>query len=259
MKKKQEGYCHICGNYGELSFEHIPPENALNNHRAMVYTGEDAIKRYKGEKSRYINQQQGMGLYTLCESCNNNTGAWYANIYNDVAKDVARSLHKNEQLEHGDIVEFSFKKLPALEFAKQVVTMFCSLLPLSEVQRLGFDKFLLDKTSNTIDKSLFDLRIYLTPYSVGQLMVGPSSIVSKTETGFETTIACDLAAYPFGFILNLTPQTPIEYGTSIMNLFDATFGKEYSTKWPLMYLERTSDVLPLPLMFKPIPQNRIVD
>jgi len=180
MKKKQEGYCHICGNYGELSFEHIPPENALNNHRAMVYTGEEAIKRYNGEKSRYINQQQGMGRYTLCENCNNNTGAWYADVYNNVAKDVACSLHKNKQLEHGDVVEFSFKKLPALEFAKQVVTMFCSLLPLSEVQRLGFDKFLLVKTSNAIDKSLFDLRIYLTPHSVGQLMVGPSSIVSKT-------------------------------------------------------------------------------
>ena len=152
-------------------------------------------------------------------------------------------------------MEFSFKKLPALEFAKQVVTMFCSLLPLSEVQRLGFDKLLLDKTSNAIDKSLFDLRIYLTPPNVGQLMIGPSSIVSKTETGFETTLACDLGAYPFGFILNLTPQTLIEYGTSIMNLFDATYGKEYSTKWPLMYLERTSDVLPMPLMFKPLPKN----
>lgn len=253
MEKKQEGYCHICGNYGELSFEHIPPENALNNHRTMVYTGEDAIKRYKGEKARYINQQQGMGCYTLCENCNNNTGAWYANVYNDVAKDVARSLYKNKPLEHGDIVEFSFKKLPALEFAKQVVTMFCSLLPLNEVQRLGFDKFLLDKISNTIDKSLFDLRIYLTPLSVGQLMIGPSSILSKNETGFETPIACDLGAYPFGFILNLTPQTPIDYGTSIMNLFDATFGKEYSTKWPLMYLERTNDTIPMPLIFKPIP------
>ena len=91
-------------------------------------------------------------------------------------------------------------------------------------------------------------------------MIGPSSIVSKTETGFETTVACDLGAYPFGFILNLTPQTPIEYGTSIMNLFDATYGKEYSAKWPLMYLERTSDVLPLPLVFKPIPpKTDIID
>ena len=45
-------------------------------------------------------------------------------------------------------------------------------LPLSEVKKLGFDKFLLQKESNNIDNSLFDLRMYLTPFNVGQLMVG---------------------------------------------------------------------------------------
>lgn len=35
MKKNQEGYCHICGKYGKLTFEHIPPEKALNNSKAM--------------------------------------------------------------------------------------------------------------------------------------------------------------------------------------------------------------------------------
>lgn len=254
MKKKQEGYCHICGKYGQLSFEHIPPETALNKGRAIIYTGNDAVKRYKGEKSRYINQQQGMGKYTLCEKCNNITGSWYAPTYSDVAKDVARSLHNNKQLEHGDVVVFSFSKLPTLAFVKQVITMLCSLLPIGEVKRLGFDTFLLDKESNYIDKSLFDLRMYLTPSNVGQLMVGPTSIVQKTETGFKTTIACDLGAYPFGFILNLTPEVPIEYGTSIMSFFDTEYNGRYSTTLGLMYLERPNSILPMPLIFKPLSQ-----
>ena len=46
MSVKPEGYCHICGKYGKLSFEHIPPQKALNNNKALVYTGENAIKRY---------------------------------------------------------------------------------------------------------------------------------------------------------------------------------------------------------------------
>ncbi len=255
MRKKQEGYCHICGKYGELSFEHIPPETALNKNKAIVYTGDNVIKRYKGEKSRYINLQQGMGKYTLCENCNNITGSWYVPTYSNVAKDVARSLNSNKQLKHGDIVEFSFRKLPILSFVKQVITMFCSLLPVNEVKRLGFDTFLLDKESNHIDKSLFDLRMYLTPLNVGQLMIGPTSVIHKTETGFDTTIACDLGVYPFGFILNLTPETPVEYGTSIMNFFDAEYNGLYSTTFSLMYLERTSPVLPMPLVFKPLPQK----
>ena len=74
MSVKPEGYCHICGKYGKLSFEHIPPQKALNNNKALVYTGENAIKRYKGENAKYKNQQQGMGGFTLCDNCNNNTG-----------------------------------------------------------------------------------------------------------------------------------------------------------------------------------------
>lgn len=257
MKKKQEGYCHICGEYGELSFEHIPPENALNKNRAIVYTGDNVIKRYKRENSRYINQQQGMGKYTLCKKCNNVTGSWYATTYSDVAKDIAQCLYVRKQLKHGDLIEFSFKNLPVLAFVKQVITMFCSVLPLAEVKRLGFDTFLLEKESNHIDKTLFDLRMYLTPLNVGQLIVGTTSVVHMTETGFETTIACDLGVYPFGFILNLTPETSVEYGTSIMNFLDTQYNNRYSTTLNLMYLERTDTVLPMPLVFKPLPDNAV--
>ena len=31
MKKKDEkGYCHICGEFTKLTFEHIPPHKAFN-------------------------------------------------------------------------------------------------------------------------------------------------------------------------------------------------------------------------------------
>lgn len=255
MGKKQEGYCHICGNYGELSFEHIPPETALNKNKAIIYTGDEVIKKYRGEKSRYINQQQGMGRYTLCENCNNKTGSWYVPTYSDVAKDVVRSLYRNKPLKHGEVIEFSFEKLPVLLFVKQVITMFCSLIPVDEVKRLGFDTFLLSKQSNQIDKTQFDIRMYLTPMNVGQLMVGPTLVFHETETGIDTTEVCDLGVFPFGFILNLTPDKPVEYGTSIMDFFDAKYNMLYSGSISLMYLERKSSTLPLPLVFKPLSEN----
>ena len=40
-----------------------------------------------------------------------------------------------------------------------------------------------------------------------------------------------------------------------MNLFDAVYDKEYSMNWPLMYLERTNDIIPIPLLFKPLPKS----
>ena len=40
------GICHICGEYGKLSFEHIPPKNAFNAKRAKVYDGNEILKKY---------------------------------------------------------------------------------------------------------------------------------------------------------------------------------------------------------------------
>lgn len=78
----------------------------------------------------------------------------------------------------------------------------------------------------------------------------------KTDIGFETMVVSDLGAYPFGFILNLTQEHPIEYGASIMRLFEAEYGKRYNMQWGLMYLERTSDTLPMPLQFKVLPKDK---
>ena len=258
MGKREIGYCHICGKYGELSYEHIPPENALNSNKVIIYTGDDVIKRHKGEKSRYICRQQGMGKFSLCKECNNKTGSWYVPQYSDVAKSVARYLYENDELKHGDILGLLFSKFPALAFVKQVITMFCSLLPVEEVKRLGFDKLLLNRESNNVDSSLFDLRIYLTPINVGQLMIGPSGVLYKNDIGIEVKWVSDLGVYPFGFILNLTPEYPIEYGTSIMNFFEADYDEGYDVKMGLIYLERKDEKFPMPLQYKRLPKNKLI-
>lgn len=194
-----------------------------------------------------------MGKYSLCQSCNNNTGAWYAQTYCDFAMDAIKSLQKNKPLEHGDVVEFIFRECPVLQIVKQVIAMFCSLLPCDEVQRLGFDKLLLEKESNTVNRELFDLRMYLTPIETGQLMCGPTGVLIKKDKGIETVWVADLGAYPFGFILNLTPEISVEYGGSIMDMFNVKYDEKRDFKLSLMYLERRSIDFPLPLIFKKLP------
>lgn len=109
--------------------------------------------------------------------------------------------------------------------------MFYSLLSIEEVKCLGFDKLLSEKDNNEVDTTLFELRVYLTPANVGQLMIGPSAVLYKIGTGFETMVVSDYGAYPFGFILNLTPEHPIEYGVSTMSLFETEYGKGYKIQW----------------------------
>lgn len=99
MIDTHRGICYICGKEDELTFEHIPPRKAFNWHRAKIYNGYEALSKSQGEPARYDNSQQGMGKYSLCQSCNNNTGTWYAQAYCDFAMDVIHSLHNNEPLE----------------------------------------------------------------------------------------------------------------------------------------------------------------
>lgn len=258
MADKHIGVCHICGKLRELTFEHIPPRKAFNWQRATLYNGHEALKKSKGEPSKYFNYQQGMGKYSLCENCNNITGSWYAQTYCYFTLDVIKFLHNNEPLNHGDTVMCKFNNFPALPIVKQVIAMFCSLLPYEENQRLGFDKLLLSKESNIVNKDLFDLRMYLTSFEVGQLMCGPTAVFYKNEKSIETVWVADLCAYPFGFILNLTPEVAVEYGVSIMNMFDVNYDDKCKFEMSLMYLERRSKDLPLPLMFKNLP-NKVRD
>lgn len=256
MTKNHYGKCHICGKEGKLTFEHIPPRKAFNWHGAKVYNGFGALSRSQGEAAKYFNSQQGMGKYTLCQSCNNNTGTWYAQAYCDFAMDVIRSLHAIKSLEHGSVVNFKFHDCPKLQIVKQVLAMFCSLLPISIVQRLGFDKLLLERDSNTINKELFDLRMYLTPFQNGQIMCGPTAFKYENGDSFETLWVADIGVYPFGFILNLTPKEPVDWGISIMDMFDAGYDEKCNFELSLMYLERTNNAFPLPLMFKELPDQQ---
>lgn len=253
MKKNSYGICHICGKFDNLSFEHIPPEAALNKKKVKVYSGENVIKSLHGEKPRYQDMQRGIGKFSLCEHCNSITGQWYATTYSQVAKDVVISRNKGNALNHGDIVEYTFKRLPALAFLKQIIAMFCSLLPWEEVHRIGFDHLMLNKESNAVDTSLFDLRMYLVSARTAHLLTGPMITLYLSEDNtVESSTVVDLCAYPFGFILNLSPEVSITYGTSLMDLFKCRYGKEYSVTLQLMYLERKNEQFPLPLQFQPI-------
>ena len=78
-KKIKTGYCKLCGNINKLSFEHTPPKAAFNDKPVISYKLEDVINLGPGEipNSKYNQSQRGMGEYSLCEKCNNDTGAWY--------------------------------------------------------------------------------------------------------------------------------------------------------------------------------------
>ncbi len=65
-RKKVYGKCHICGTEGKLTFEHIPPRSAFNDHPAVLYrvfnllnVGPDDEINAKGQL-----MQGGIGSYS---------------------------------------------------------------------------------------------------------------------------------------------------------------------------------------------------
>lgn len=102
MSSKISGICHICGKKTELTFEHLPPRKA-NNNRAKAIVGDELTKHIAGNDKpwdfsscKYKDLQKGMGLYSLCQSCNNTTS-----IRNEIeqqiidgGKKVPKSLSK---------------------------------------------------------------------------------------------------------------------------------------------------------------------
>ena len=122
-RKKVEGTCHICGAHGKLSFEHVPPKSAFNDQRIVTVGYETMINLGPYERPSGRIQQRGAGEYTLCPSCNNNTGGWYAKDFAkwcEQAADVLIKTDFNPKI-------FTPHYIYPLRVLKQIVTMFFSV------------------------------------------------------------------------------------------------------------------------------------
>lgn len=122
-RKRPEGVCRICGLDGPLSFEHIPPRAAFNERPVIVLKFEDTLKLGPNMVGKGPIQQRGMGYYTLCEKCNNNTGRWYGNQFVDWCYQGMEMLMRTK----GKPSLIYLNYLYPLPILKQIITMLFSV------------------------------------------------------------------------------------------------------------------------------------
>jgi hypothetical protein len=92
---------------------------------SMLVTWVFTVKSELWDGARGRVQQRGGGGYTLCERCNNNTGAWYGGEYVAWAKQGLERLARiPDRDEHLSFVPFRGRPL---RFLKQVIAMFFSV------------------------------------------------------------------------------------------------------------------------------------
>lgn len=156
-RKKIEGTCNLCGKYGELSLEHVPPQKAFNTLTVVKYKLEDWPSKRKAYGRK---MQGGVKAYTLCRECNQSTGGWYGREYVNWA--IAGSRILADSIGR-DAVTVTLYRVYPLRFLKQAITCFFSVInspgATFAVNNPQLVRFVLDKTEQNLPT---DFRFFLS-------------------------------------------------------------------------------------------------
>ena len=122
--KPEVGRCHICGVTATLTYEHIPPRKAFNNTGVLLSEMHlDLPPEEDVNPSKLWIHQKGMGSYSLCQKCNNDTGGFYGTMFVDFCKKGMRILQASN---YRPQLIYMMEILP-LAVIKQIVSMFLSI------------------------------------------------------------------------------------------------------------------------------------
>ena len=206
-KRTKFGKCHLCSADGPLSFEHVPPKAAFNDRPVVRSAMEDFLAAGDSpealdEITGGVKEQRGLGAYTLCRKCNNDTGAWYGNAYVQWAYQglrIANYAQTAPSLVH------TFNIFP-LRIIKMIICMFFSANH-DEWSNAWPElvKFVLNKDQKHINPKI---RVYayftLSPRSRQSALVGSFS----TGAGGAFSFFSEISFPPWGYVLTVDSAPP---------------------------------------------------
>jgi hypothetical protein len=216
-----DGTCHLCGSYGRLTFEHVPPSAAYNDARVFEADVEHILaaqERIRPADAPGKFKQRGAGAYTLCADCNNDTGSWYGPEYVQFAKrlmGVALNVPTYRR------ANFWLEARP-LPIMKQIATMFCSACP-PEFGKAHPDlvRFLLNRDARGWPP---DLSLYLALFDVRNseaVRQSGISALSDFEIG-KMDVVSEISFPPFNVVMSMKGRPSED------RLFDITWFSNYT-------------------------------
>ena len=216
-RKKVEGTCHICGTHGRLSFEHVPPKSAFNNQRVVRIGLDQAINTGPYDRPKGRIEQRGAGAYTLCESCNNNTGSWYAPAFAGWCLQGAKVLIRTDF----DPRLFTIQYIFPLRILKQIVTMFFSVnSPKFAAVNPELVKFVLDRDRSYLPPKYRFYMYFNRGAATDMLRSAGFTGKLNFHTGQSTSLS-EISFPPFGYVFTIDSEAPDR------RLFDITHFSRY--------------------------------
>jgi ribosomal protein S27E len=194
------GICHICGQHGPLSFEHVPPRAAFND-RAVAYVKLDDSVTFGPDAPHGRIQQKGMGSYTLCERCNNLTGKWYAASFAKWCHDgmaLLASTGGKASLVHLNHV------LP-LRIIKQIVVMFFSINgPGFQAHHPELVRFVLNREARFLPPK-YHFYVYFNWEGTMRMIAGTGLYHLPTR---RMSIMWEISCPPYGYVMTIDSPPP---------------------------------------------------
>lgn len=231
----KQGNCAICGKHTELTFEHIPPKCAFNDKLIFVQKHDHLFETKSYLYGKKQKSHKGQGLYSLCQSCNNNTGDWYSRDYCDFAQQGLTILTKQE---NPNYIEGQYMIKP-LNVFKQIITMFMSADRLGYLQsKKELVNFILNKSSNLFPDNL---RVFI--YSNASHYKRLLGYCSAYDEILGIQKWSEINFKPFGYILAEDSGPANENMVEITDFSKFNYDKRYQVNLTTAYLKVSSPII----------------
>jgi hypothetical protein len=193
MASRREGICHLCGQHKELTFEHIPPRRAFNEHQRLFRTAQDHLSGWE-HGTKYL---RGVGNYSLCKRCNNITGAWYGEAFVGWAK---QGFEYFDKVKGEKALSLPYYIRP-LNVPKQVMVMALALAPEAPAQK-NFEprRSVLRKRERYLPA---DLRAFVYNCMNGEVRFASGMAILDTNGGGSDFVLGEVAMPPFGYCVTV--------------------------------------------------------
>lgn len=204
-REKPSGICAVCGVDGPLSFEHVPPRSAFNDHGILLVDMQHWLANLQagGADLRLKRKPRGAGDFTLCRRCNADSGAWYGRRYAEWAHQGMANLLAAPR---GSSLSLPYHIFPQPVF-KQALCMFASACgPTLFGKNPALVRYILNRDASSYPGP-FRLYCYLmSPESTRARQLGMSGVL---QMGGVSHFLSEIAFPPFGYVLS-EDATPID-------------------------------------------------
>lgn len=241
-KKRPEGSCHLCGRYGPLSYEHVPPARAFNTRPVVESPLLEGLDDDLDAPPRGKINQRGAGAFTLCEKCNNNTGAWYADDFAQWCGQGADVLVRSDFKPRLIYLHYIFP----LRILKQIFTMcFSTNSARWRLKHPDLEQFVLDRDRRWLNPQY---RVFVYYNAEGCFRrVGNRMAMINLYRGPGVIQVTEISHPPFGYVVTADGTCPDD------RLFEISHFRRYAyDEWEVtpLYLPVLPTHLPIALDYR---------